>query len=310
MAASRKRRPGPTAASCWGVPDRESYLMVVATGLAPAFIHVEPGKNLDLPVPLERGETVRGLVRDQSGRPLEGVSVTPVLPSPNRNFCNPFWLTELTARTDGQGRFTVDGVPKAGAKFDFLRDDLTDRRNEELKTGGAENVVRMEAAGAIRGRIVDRDGKPVRSFRILVNIPRERVPSEKVGGFFAGYCGIGLSYTSEDGVFVVTGVQAGHLHRVSALADGFGQADEDRVEAYPITDLPPAEALTLKLGPAHALRVRVLASDGKSVPRARVTLVNGEPGLDRTFVWGYHDASWEDMVRGRTGDDGRPSSRP
>ena len=43
----------------------------------------------------------------------------------------------------------------------------------------------------------------------------------------------------------------------------------------PITDLPPAEALTLKLGPPHALRVRVKAADGEAVDRARVTLVNG-----------------------------------
>ncbi len=217
---------------------------------------------------------------------------------------NPFWLTELTATTDTDGHFTVTGVPKAGAKFDFLRESLTDLRNEKLRIGGVENAVKMEAGGAIRGRVVDADGKPVRSFCILVNIPHQRVPSEKVGGFFAGYCGIGLSYTSDDGVFVVTGVQAGYLHRISALAEGYGQADEDRVEAYPITNQPPAEALTLKLGPAHALRVHVTGADGKPVTRARVTLVNGDPELDRSFTWGYHDASWEDTVRGRSDRDG------
>jgi hypothetical protein len=28
--------------------------------------------------------------------------------------------------------------------------------------------------------------------------------------------------------------------------------------------------------------------------------VDGNPGLDESFMWGYHDASWENMVRGRT----------
>jgi hypothetical protein len=33
-------------------------------------------------------------------------------------------------------------------------------------------------------------------------------------------------------------------------------------------------------------------------------LVNGGPNLDQSFTWGYHDAGWEDTVRGRTGADG------
>jgi hypothetical protein len=43
---------------------------------------------------------------------------------------------------------------------------------------------------------------------------------------------------------------------------------------------------------------------GKPVAGARVTLVDGDARLDRTFAWGYDDASWEDMVRARTGADG------
>jgi hypothetical protein len=105
-------------------------------------------------------------------------------------------------------------------------------------------------------------------------------------------------------VFVVTGVSAGFLHRISALAEGYGQADVDRVEARPLTELPPADELTLKLGPAHALGVRATGPGGAPVASARVTLVNGDPRLDSNFMWGYHDASWEDMVRARTDDDG------
>jgi hypothetical protein len=60
----------------------------------------------------------------------------------------------------------------------------------------------------------------------------------------------------------------------------------------------------LRAGPPVALRVRAVAADGKPVAGARVTLVNGNPALDRSFAWGYHDASWEDMVRGRTAADG------
>jgi hypothetical protein len=62
--------------------------------------------------------------------------------------------------------------------------------------------------------------------------------------------------------------------------------------------------VVLRAGPPVRLRVRALSTDRMPVAGALVTLVNGEPGLDSTFAWGYHDASWEDMVRGRTGADG------
>jgi hypothetical protein len=50
------------------------------------------------------------------------------------------------------------------------------------------------------------------------------------------------------------------------------------------------------------------AAAGQPVAGARVTLVNGEPGLDRSFCWGYHDASWEDMVRSAPAPTARPAS--
>ncbi len=72
----------------------------------------------------------------------------------------------------------------------------------------------------------------------------------------------------------------------------------------PVNRLGTAEPVTLRAGVAVALRVRAVVAEGKPLVGARVTLVNGQPGLDRSFEWGYHDASWEDMVRGRTGVDG------
>ena len=62
--------------------------------------------------------------------------------------------------------------------------------------------------------------------------------------------------------------------------------------------------MTLQTGPAVSLRVRVVASRDQPIPDARVTLVNGDPNLDMRFSWGYDNASWEDMARGRTGADG------
>ena len=165
----------------------------------------------------------------------------------------------------------------------------------------------MKSDGMIRGRVVDRDGKPVRNFRILVNSPHERHPNDDFAGYFAGYCGIGITFTSDDGVFVITDLgKAGGLCRISAIAEGHGEGAVDRVASTTLAHLPPADALTIRLGPSHHLRVRAIRAgdEARPVAGARVTLINGDPELDRQFSWGYHDASWEDMTRGRTDDQG------
>jgi hypothetical protein len=235
------------------------------------------------------------------------VRVTAVVPSPEPGIGNPYWLSESAARTDAEGRFTVKGVPD-NARFDFLRPGLSDLRNQTLALDGSDNAVGLQVAmrhgGAIRGRVLDPDGRPVRNFRILINSPHDLGPNDKAGGYFAGYCGMGLRFTSADGTFVVTGLVAGNVHRVTVVSDGAGGAEENRVTADPLNRLSPAEKLTLRLSPPQSLRVRAVATDGKPIAGARVALINGERGLDRQFSWGYHDASWEDMARTRTGADG------
>jgi len=71
-----------------------------------------------------------------------------------------------------------------------------------------------------------------------------------------------------------------------------------------VNRLKGTEPGTRRAGPAARLRVRALTTDRKPLADARVTLVNGEPGLDTSFSWGYHNAGWEGMGRGRTGADG------
>jgi len=288
-----------------GAPDENGVLAVIApgsTGTAPAFPSFARGGNRDIAVTLEPGETAKGRVLDDGGAPLEGVSVVPTVPSHDRRFGRSAWLLERSATTDAQGRFSLEGLPESAVQFEFHGDGLIALHNQPLNLDGADNQVVMHSGGMIRGRVVDRDGKPVRNFRILVNAPHERQPGDKFGGYFAGYCGIGITFTSDDGVFVITELEADRLHRISAVADGYAEGVSDRVTSTTLTHLSPAEALTIRLGPPHHLKVRAVRSgdEAHGIPAARVTLVNGDPDLDRQFSWGYHDASWEDMTRGRT----------
>jgi hypothetical protein len=283
--------------------DKAHRLAVLPRDFLPQFLPVEAGGDRKVEVTLKPGGTARGRVLDDAGKPVAGVHVIAVMSSPELGACNPFWLSEAAVHTDAAGRFEVKGVPP-GAHFDFLKDGLSDLRNQTLDLAKKDNVVTMQYGGAIFGRAVGADGKPIRDFRVLVNFPHERRPGDASGGYFAGYCGMGVRFTSPDGTFVLTGAGSGSVHRINVISEGHGEAVLDRVTAVPANRLKGVEPVVLKAGPPVRLRVRALAAGRKPVPGARVTLVNGDPQLDKVFSWGYHDASWEDMVRGRTGADG------
>jgi protocatechuate 3,4-dioxygenase beta subunit len=281
------------------IPDEPGQLAVEVKGLAPAFPKVPAGGNQDVSIDLGAGQVFQGVVQDADAEPFPGVLVIPVIPSPETGIGNPHWLREHQTVTDARGRFRLKGVPE-GALFDFLREGLSDLRSQPLPADGSRGLVVMQAEGAIRGQVVDQGGRAVRNFRVLINIPHERKPDEQAGGFFAGYCGIGVRFTSDDGTFVVTGLTTGHVHRVSAVPEGYREAIADRVIAEPLNRLSPAQKLTLRAGAPVALRVRAVTA-GRPIERARVTLINGAVDLDKRFSWGYHDAAgWEDRARART----------
>jgi protocatechuate 3,4-dioxygenase beta subunit len=293
----------PTGRFRLTVPDKPDILAVLPREFPPEFPNIPANGDKEVEVELHAGETARIRVVDDTGKPIKDVQVMAVVPSPDPRIGNPFWLSESSVRTDAQGTFEVKGAP-ANAQFDFLKSGLSDLRNQRLELARADNTVTMLYGGAILGRVVDRNGKPIRNFRILVNFPHERHADDQSGGYFAGYCGMGVYFTSDDGSFVLTGVGASGVFRIMAIADGHGEAVVDRVKSVPINRLATTKPTVIKAGPPIVLRVRAIAADGKPIAQARVTLVNGQDGLDRSFSWGYHDASWEDMVRSRTAADG------
>jgi hypothetical protein len=269
------------------VPDRDGFVTVVAADYAPHFARVAPGQR-DLEVVVEEGEVARGVVRDKKGKPLAGVWVVPVLPSPDPSLGNPLWLDDRQTHTDERGRFELRALPRTHVRFDFLLQGRSDLRNHTLKLGGEENVVEMSMGGGIRGRVVDPQGKPVRDFRIRLQGARALQPGQHGASYYAGYEWYGVSFTADDGTFVVSGMGAGGWMRVLAIAPGYGQAVAEQVQSQPLDELPPAERLTLRLTAPHALRVTVAAEQGeKPLAGAVITLIDDDPRLDRHFGWGY-----------------------
>jgi hypothetical protein len=280
------------------VPDEENFVAILPKAFLPEYVRVETGGNVTVDETLKEGNTAAGVVVDDIGKPIPGVTVVAVTRSPDPRIGNPNWLTESGGHTDKDGRFEVKGVPD-GAQFDFISTNVSDVRNRKLNLNGGANTVVLQYGGAVKGKVIGPDGNPVKHFRVTVNFPRVGKPGDGQGGFFAGYTGIGVRFTSDDGTFVLTGIGAGSTYRIQAYADGCGEAVLDRVTAVPINHLDQTEAAVLKAEAPIPLTVTVTA-DGKPVLDAKVTLVDGDERLDNSFRWGYHDASWENMARKRT----------
>jgi uncharacterized GH25 family protein len=280
-----------------GVPDSANVLSVMAKGLAPSFPLVDAGGDRQVRIELKAGATIRGRVVDDSGSGIKGARVAPQVNNPKPNWGGFVYLDELGQTTGRDGRFTLEGMPE-GVTCDVVAEDRSAVRRRALSPSDeSKNVVTLLGGGAIRGRVVDPLGNPVRDFRVQVGIPTGAKPGEPVGGYFAGYSGTGLAFTRDDGDFTISGLTAGNLHRLTAIAEGWGLGEADRVLAEPLDRLKPADTLTITLAGPHSLRVRVFRAEGKLVEGARVTLIQNEGRGG--FQWGYSDSSWDDSVTAR-----------
>lgn len=280
-----------------GVPDSANVLSVMAKGLAPSFPLVDAGGDRQVKVQLKAGATIRGRVVDESGSAIKGARVVPQISNPKPNWGGFVYLDELQGTTDRDGRFTLEGMPES-AMCDVVAENHSAVRRRALSISDeSQNVLTLLGEGAIRGRVVDPLGNPVRDFRVQVGIPKGAKSGEPVGGYFAGYSGTGLAFTRDDGDFTISGLTAGNLHRLTVIAEGWGAGEADRVLAQSVGRLKSADAVTIKLAAPHSLRVRVFRAEGKLVEGARVTLIQSEGG--GSFQWGYSDSSWDDSVTAR-----------
>ena len=285
-----------------GVPDMADILSVMAKGLAPDFPRIAAGGDQQVKVEMKAGATIRGRVVDDGGHPIEGARVVPQVKNPRPNWAGFVYLDELQATTDRDGRFTLEGMPE-GVQCDVVAESWSAVRQRVLSPSDeSKNVVTLLGGGAIRGRVVDPLGNPVKNFRIQVGMPKGTKPGDPVGGYFAGYGGTGLSFTRDDGEFTISGLTAGNLHRLTVISERFGAGEADRVEAQSLGRLKPADDLKIELGAGHTLRVRVIREGGKLVEGARVTVIQNEGRGG--FHWGYSESSWDDSVTARANAQG------
>jgi hypothetical protein len=127
---------------CAGFPPASASAVVVA------------GAPSDVTITLIAGAVVRGVVVDGDGRPVRGVHVM---------------HGSGSTRTDGRGRFELDGIPPGPVlEVDVMAGDYVQRRSVVLSTT-ADNRVELARAGTLQGTVVDaRTGVGLDDFTITI----------------------------------------------------------------------------------------------------------------------------------------------
>lgn len=264
---------------------------VIAEGFAPVLAGMNQSR---LEITLQPGHFVAGVVLDSAGKPLEDVMVIPTIARPSPGSPRT-WLEERSARTDAEGRYRIDALPNEPVRFDFLKLGFSALREQELVLNSGENVHTLLAGGAVRGRVVDTAGRPVRQFNVTLKFIK--------GGFFAGFQGIGVDYTTDDGVFVLSDVDAGSIFGMTIAAPGYRDGGRAEVSSHPLNELPEADQLQFVLEPLSASSVQVVGPEGNPIEGARVVLTAKDPG--ESFLWGEDDQRWERVIRYIADRDGR-----
>ena len=270
-----------------GLPTTNCFVTVQAQGYAPVFEEYSAAIS-DKTIRLDRGRTVGGVVQTSDGKPLKGVTVMPVIASPDPRLCNPYWLSQLDEESNEQGQFQISGLPSVPVTFDFLGEGLSEVRGATLNLNSDENKIVMSASGSIRGRVLNSFGRPIQNFRIRLDFPQQRLPNERFEGFTASFGSTGITFSDKEGWFQLSDLPSGVCYRVIADAVGYGEAAIDRALTIPVNEITNEDAFELILGDVCPLHVSVIDGNSGDPVQGATVVVNNESHANPAVVnWNY-----------------------
>jgi RNA polymerase sigma factor (sigma-70 family) len=208
---------------------------------------------------LGRGWKVWGIVKAQSGEPVDGVRVS--LESKIGGISDTY-AVELNS--DKDGRFEWDGAPGEPQNFSFLKVGYEAKRGQTLKPN-EENVITLQPTRKIEGQVLDAtNGQPVTKFSVGIG----RKPGASL--FYAAYPGM-RDYADAEGRFSL-GVGEEEIGAVKVEADDY---------ATQIEPLPEAQngvvQVVVRLKSSAGLRGVLVTADRAPVAGATVAISSSQP---------------------------------
>ena len=215
---------------------------------------------------LDRTQTIGGIVRDESGKPVAGAKVTLDFPE---NYLDEDSLLPYMPRysrccdeqTDAKGRWQFSGLPSRleGLTINVERDDhikleldeaSCKRQIEDLRSQKA--VFRLTKGLVVRGTIVDSQGKPIPSAQVAISQRPYFFGNQRT-----------IVSTDKDGRYRFAQCQPGKITVSVAAAGLVSQHRKFEIAA----NQPPVD---FRLKPGRAVKIRVVDSKGKPLSGATI----------------------------------------
>lgn len=246
---------------------------------------------------LPRGHRVAGVVRDADGKPVPDaeVWVAPIGLTGGPGFAR------RSTRSDPQGRFAVDGLPRARCRLVVRRGPGESwtigsprRRSESME-------VVLPARFELGLRVVSGGGRPLEGLRFKL-LQGEARGELALGGFAEGIRLDGRLEDRGEGSWTLRALEAG---RYTLLV----QADH-HVIGHAVFTLPRKEPLRVELAPSTAFTIVVRDAEGRPVAGAAVHAQSSPAAWQASMLPRYSIIPrWRryPIFAGRTATDGRLS---
>ena len=205
---------------------------------------------------LESAWTVGGVVVDESGVPVPGVTVKPSVDFRKRPGDERAFGVGARETTDAEGKWQFDMVPDGKNEVwvevshkDFMPHRLALSREVYGLSAGQEPVAKIELPSGltIRGKVTDSAGKPIADALIRTKFLND----------------LRSATTDKDGKYAIHGCEERNT-RVVVSAKGYA-VDMAKVRVH-----DKMEPVDFKMQPGGHVKIRVVDENGKGLPRARI----------------------------------------
>jgi beta-lactamase regulating signal transducer with metallopeptidase domain/5-hydroxyisourate hydrolase-like protein (transthyretin family) len=248
-------------------------LFVRAKGFVAQQLNFTPGpaaKPARMDIELEAGHSIRGRVMLTDGKPAANVRVYY-----DHGEHGP-WTTGGVTRTDEQGRFSLDSLPKNCSFTIYSPPGYAPFRDQRLSLDGpAEVTVTLDTAGVVKGRVVDAaTGQPAVPYRIRLMASYNHRRDEPWALLTTTLGQEGRVILEAGGQFEFGDLPPGAPLHLMISAKGYVDQSLDRVIALPDNRFKPLEVRLKKIDPRDFRTVsgHLVTAAGKPVAGAEVRL--------------------------------------